>query len=66
SLPLLLIRSDEAPLRLGYVREPQDRFKTYLTAELAIHVTPNVTAGQGLRLSGAVLGGFQLRTYVFE
>ncbi|MGZ6098372.1 MAG: hypothetical protein ACXWLL_08270 [Myxococcaceae bacterium] len=71
-----------------------ERFKTYLTAELAVHVTPNVTAGprvgigvqyeilptfgiylggavevtagQGIRLSGSVLGGFQLRTYVFE
>ena len=71
-----------------------DRFKTYLTAELAVHVTPNVTAGprigigiqyeilptfgiylggavevtagQGIRLAGSVLGGFQLRTYVFE
>lgn len=71
-----------------------DRFKTYLTAELAVHVTPNVTAGprvgigvqyeilptfgiylggaaevtagQGIRLSGSVLAGIQLRTYVFE
>jgi hypothetical protein len=25
-----------------------DRFKTYLTAELALHVTPNVTAGPRL------------------
>ena len=72
----------------------EDRFKTYLTAELALHVTPNVTAGprlgfgvqyelfpvvgvylggaaevtagQGIRISGAVLAGLQLRTYVFE
>jgi len=72
----------------------EDRFKTYLTAELALHVTPNVTAGprlgfgvqyelfpvvgvylggaaevtagQGIRISGAVLAGFQFRTYVFE
>ena len=71
-----------------------DRFKTYLTAELSLHVTPNVmagprvgigvqyellptlgiylegavevAAGQGIRLSGSVLGGLQLRTYVFE
>ena len=26
----------------------EDRFKTYLTAELALHVTPNVTAGPRL------------------
>ena len=72
----------------------EDRFKTYLTAELALHVTPNVTAGprlgfgvqyelfpvvgvylggaaevtagQGIRIAGAVLAGFQFRTYVFE
>jgi len=72
----------------------EDRFKTYLTAELALHVTPNVTAGprlgfgvqyelfpvvgvyfggaaevtagQGIRISGAVLAGLQFRTYVFE
>src|SRR5262249_15282061 len=72
----------------------EERFKTYLTAELALHVTPNVaagprlgvggqyelcpthgrspggapqaTAGQGIRISGAVLAGFQFRTYVFE
>ena len=71
-----------------------ERWKTYFTAELALHVTPNVTAGprlgigvqyellptlglylggaaevtagQGIRISGAVLGGLQLRTYVFE
>jgi hypothetical protein len=71
-----------------------DRFKTYFTAELALHVTPNVTAGprvgigvqyellptfgiylggavevtagQGIRLAGSVVAGFQLRTYVFE
>ena len=71
-----------------------ERFKTYITAELALHVTPNitagprlglgiqyellptfgiylggaaeVTAGQGIRIAGAVLGGIQLRTYVFE
>lgn len=71
-----------------------DRFKTYLTAELALHVTPNVTAGprigfgvhyellptfglylggaaevtagQGIRIAAAVLGGIQLRTYIFE
>jgi hypothetical protein len=72
----------------------EERFKTYLTAELALHVTPNVTAGprlgfgiqyelfpvfglylggaaevtagQGIRIAGAVLGGIQLRTYIFE
>jgi hypothetical protein len=72
----------------------EERFKTYLTAELALHVTPNVTAGprlgvgiqyelfptfgiylggaaevtagQGIRIAAAVLGGIQLRTYVFE
>ena len=71
-----------------------DRFKTYLTAELALHVTPNVTAGprlgfgvqyellpvfglylggaaevtagQGIRIAAAVVGGLQLRTYIFE
>lgn len=71
-----------------------DRFKTYLTAELAVHVTPNVTAGprlgfgvqyellpvfglylggaaevtagQGIRIAGALVGGIQLRTYIFE
>jgi len=71
-----------------------ERFKTYLTAEVAVHVTPNVTAGprlgfgvqyellptfglylggaaevtagQGIRISGAVLAGIQLRTYIFE
>lgn len=71
-----------------------DRLKTYLTAELVVHVTPNVTAGprlgfgiqyelfptlglylggaaevtagQGIRIAGAVLGGIQLRTYIFE
>ncbi|HUM09522.1 MAG TPA: hypothetical protein VLT82_01080 [Myxococcaceae bacterium] len=71
-----------------------DRFKTYLTAELALHVTPNVTAGprlgvgiqyelfpvfglylggaaevtagQGIRIAGALVGGIQLRTYIFE
>jgi hypothetical protein len=71
-----------------------DRFKTYLTAELALHVTPNVTAGprlgfgvqyellpvlgiylggaaevtagQGIRIAAAVVGGFQFRTYIFE
>jgi hypothetical protein len=72
----------------------EERWKTYLTAELALHVTPNVTAGprlgigvqfevlptlglylggaaevtagQGIRIAGAVLGGLQLRTYIFE
>jgi len=71
-----------------------ERFKTYLTAELALHVAPNVTAGprlgvgiqyeilptfglylggaaevtagEGIRIAGAVVGGIQLRTYVFE
>lgn len=71
-----------------------DRFKTYLTAEVALHVTPNVTAGprlgfgvqyellpvlglylggaaevtagQGIRVAGAVVGGIQVRTYIFE
>jgi len=71
-----------------------DRFKTYLTAELALHVTPNVTAGprvgvgiqyelfpvvglylggaaevtagQGIRIAGALVGGIQMRTYIFE
>ncbi len=72
----------------------EERFKTYLTAEVALHVTPNVTAGprlgvgiqyellptvgiylggaaevtagQGIRIAGAVLAGLQFRTYVFE
>ncbi|HZJ54087.1 MAG TPA: hypothetical protein VFD38_08105 [Myxococcaceae bacterium] len=72
----------------------EERFKTYLTAELAIHVAPNVTAGprlgfgiqyellpvfglylggaaevtagQGIRIAGAVVGGLQIRTYIFE
>ncbi|HET9157089.1 MAG TPA: hypothetical protein VFN91_10515 [Myxococcaceae bacterium] len=72
----------------------EERFKTYLTAELALHVTPNVTAGprlglgiqyelspvfglylggaaevtagQGIRIAAAFLGGIQLRTYIFE
>ena len=72
----------------------EERFKTYLTAELSLHVTPNVTAGprlgigiqyellptfgvylggaaevtagQGIRIAAAVLGGIQLRTYIFE
>jgi len=72
----------------------EDRFKTYLTAELAVHVTPNVTAGprlgvgiqyellptvgvylggaaevsagEGIRIAGALVGGLQFRTYVFE
>jgi hypothetical protein len=76
----------------GYFGE--ERFKTYLTAELALHVAPNitagprlgfgvayellptwglylggaaeVTAGQGIRIAGAITGGIQLRTYVFE
>jgi len=71
-----------------------DRFKTYVTAEVAVHVTPNVTAGprlglgiqydflptvgvylggaaevtagQGIRIAGAVTAGFQFRTYIFE
>ena len=72
----------------------EERFKTYLTAELAVHVTPNVTAGprlgfgiqyellpvfglylggaaevtagQGIRIAAAVVGGLQFRTYIFE
>ncbi len=72
----------------------EERFKTYLTAELALHVTPNVTAGprlgvgiqyelfpvfglylggaaevtagQGIRIAAALVGGIQLRTYIFE
>jgi hypothetical protein len=72
----------------------EERFKTYLTVELALHVTPNVTAGprlgvgvqyelfpvfglylggaaevtagQGIRIAAAVVGGIQLRTYIFE
>lgn len=72
----------------------EDRFKTYLTAEVAVHIVPNVTAGprlgfgiqydflptvgvylggaaevtagQGIRIAGAVTGGFQFRTYIFE
>ena len=76
----------------GYFGE--ERFKTYLTAELALHVVPNVTAGprlgfgvqyelmpvfglylggaaevtagQGIRIAAAVVGGIQVRTYIFE
>ena len=76
----------------GYFGE--ERFKTYLSAELALHIVPNVTAGprlgfgiiyellptlglylggaaevtagQGIRIAGAVTGGIQLRTYLFE
>jgi hypothetical protein len=72
----------------------EERFKTYLSAEIALHVTPNVTAGprlgfgiqyelfpvfglylggaaevtagQGIRIAAAVVGGFQVRTYLFE
>lgn len=72
----------------------EDRFKTYLTAEVALHIVPNVTggprlglgiqydflptmgvylggaaevtAGQGIRIAGAVTAGLQFRTYVFE
>ena len=72
----------------------EDRFKTYLTAEVAVHIVPNVTAGprlgfgiqydflptvgvylggaaevtagQGIRIAGAVTAGFQFRTYIFE
>ena len=72
----------------------EERFKTYLTAELALHVVPNVTAGprrgfgvqyelmpvfglylggaaevtagQGIRIAAAVVGGIQVRTYIFE
>ena len=72
----------------------EERFKTYLTAEVALHVTPNVTAGprlgfgiqyelfpvlglylggaaevtagQGIRIAAALVGGFQVRTYIFE
>jgi hypothetical protein len=72
----------------------EERFKTYLTAELSLHVTPNVTAGprlgfgiqyellpvfglylggaaevtagQGIRIAAAVVGGIQVRTYIFE
>jgi hypothetical protein len=76
----------------GYFGE--ERFKTYLSAEMALHIVPNVTAGprlgvgiiyellptlglylggaaevtagQGIRIAGAITGGIQLRTYVFE
>jgi len=72
----------------------EERFKTYLTAEVALHVTPNVTggprlgfgiqyelfpvvglylggavevtAGQGIRIAGGLVGGLQVRTYIFE
>jgi hypothetical protein len=72
----------------------EDRFKTYLTAEVAVHIVPDVTAGprlgfgiqydflptvgvylggaaevtagQGIRIGGAVTAGLQFRTYVFE
>lgn len=72
----------------------EERFKTYLTAELALHVAPNVTAGprlgfgvqyelfpvfglylggaaevtagQGIRIAAALVGGIQIRTYIFE
>jgi hypothetical protein len=72
----------------------EERFKTYLTAELTLHVTPNVTAGprlgfgvqyelapvfglylggaaevtagQGIRIAAAIVGGIQIRTYIFE
>jgi hypothetical protein len=71
----------------------EDRFKTYLTAEVAVHIVPNVTAGprlgfgiqydflptvgvylggaaevtagQGIRIAGAVTAGLQFRTYIF-
>ncbi len=48
------------PGHRGSVRAPPDVLGIYLGG------AAEVTAGQGIRLAGSVVGGLQLRTYVFE